>query len=174
MPTVSEPAELTDLEQQIALIDALLAPIANTPVDSSDPDWMTRCQNRDTLREAGVKEEAHAALRAALAVYADGDEATRTVVRGWFNRYTSFRWAVHIPLEPTPEGIRFELLHFSAEDQGADTRDALLAIRDLYATAREAGIDIAPLLVEAAELSSDVDKYGMGSTRGILLGLVGT
>jgi hypothetical protein len=32
-----------------------------------------------------------------------------------------------------------------------------------------AGVSIAPVLKEAAEVSSDVNKYGMGSTHSLLL-----
>lgn len=104
-----------------------------------------------------------------IARYAEGDESVRAAVRALFNRYTSFRWAVHVPHEPTPESFRFRLLHFSAMDQGPDARDELLGLRDLCAEAEEAGIDIAPMLAEIARLSSDVNRYGMGSTREFLL-----
>ncbi len=35
--------------------------------------------------------------------------------------------------------------------------------------ARRAGIDVDPILHEVAAMSSDVDRYGMGSTRTIIL-----
>ncbi|MCC9707764.1 hypothetical protein E4N62_22260 [Streptomyces sp. MNU76] len=52
--------------------------------------------------------------------------------------HTAFRWGVHLPDGPTPEGVR------------------------------RVGIDIGPLLREAAELSGHEDTYGMGSMRGFL------
>jgi hypothetical protein len=119
--------------------------------------------------EAGVEAEAESALRAVIALYAGGDDTVRAAVRALFNRCTSFRWAVHVPHDPTPESFRFELLHFSAMDQGPDARDELLGLNDLCGEAEEAGIDIAPMLAETARLSSDVNRYGMGSTREFLL-----
>ena len=38
--------------------------------------------------------------------------------------------------------------------------------------ARPAGVKTGPILEEIAELSSDVNKYGMGSTRSLLLSSV--
>ena len=158
------------IEKRVALVNAALRPIAEAPVDVGDPDWEEKArQGPDPLDEAGVRAEAEAVLRAVLTAYADGDEELRTFLRGLFEHYTAFRWGVRLPFEPTPEGFRLRLLHMSAVDQGSDTRDALLALRDLCEDARQAGIDIGPCLREAAELSSRADKYGMGSTQDILL-----
>jgi hypothetical protein len=163
------PSEISEIEDEMARIDALLRPIATRRVDTSDPDYETKLRQSRPLEEAGVRAEAEAALRAVIALYAEGDDTVRAAVRALFNRYTSFRWAVHVPHEPTPESFRFALLHFSALDQGPDARDELLGLRDLCAEAEEAGIDIAPMLAQIALLSSDVNRYGMGSTREFLL-----
>jgi hypothetical protein len=75
-----------------------------------------------------------------------------------------------LPFPPTtPEQYRGHVTLFSMLDQGADTRDALVAIRALCASAKATGVDLTPMLREIAGLSSDLDKYGMGSTRSILL-----
>ncbi|WP_105968988.1 hypothetical protein [Streptomyces geranii] len=162
--------DIDSIEEQVALVDAAVRPIAERPVDTSDPDWADKMRQRPAaMDEAGVRTEAEAALRALIAVYAQGDEVLRASVRGLFSRYTNFRWAVHLPVEPTPEGFRWRLLHMSAVDQGNDTRDELLALRDLCADARTAGIDLGPILREVAELSSREDKFGWGSMRDILL-----
>ncbi|GIF65921.1 hypothetical protein Ais01nite_39560 [Asanoa ishikariensis] len=73
------------------------------------------------------------------------------------------------PDEPTtPAEFRAELIRWAARDQGTDTRDELLRLRDLVDQARRAGVDLTPILAEVAELSSTEDRYGMGSTRDIL------
>jgi len=54
-------------------------------------------------------------------------------------------------------------------DQGSDTRDELLALHDYCQAATRAGVPIGPVLTQVAALSSDEDKYGMGSARGLLL-----
>ena len=161
--------ELADIAGEVAVLDAILEPIAKRRVDINDPDWMERLASADPLAEAGIKPEVHPTLRALITHYAEGDEPARQTVRAIFERYRAFRWAAHIPLDLTPAGFRFKLLHFSAIDQGSDPRDEILALEDLVARARDASVDIEPILIEVAGLSSDLDRYGMGSTRQFLL-----
>jgi hypothetical protein len=117
-----------------------------------------------------VDDQAEAVLRAALEVYAAGDEPVRAAVRQLFDRYTSFRWAAHLPLEwDTAEEFRAHLVHLSARDQGADTRDEIVTLQHLCDQARRVAIDVDPILEEVAAMSSDVDRYGMGSMRSIIL-----
>jgi hypothetical protein len=66
------------------------------------------------------------------------------------------------------EGFAQRLLEVSVADQGDDTRDMMVDLNHLCGRARDAGVDMRPLLLTVAELSSDVDKFGMGSTRAIL------
>jgi hypothetical protein len=165
---------LIAIEERIAFVDAAVRPIARRPVDLDDPDREERMrQGPAPLDEAGVRAEAESVLRDVIAVYEDGDETVRASVRALFSRHTSFRWAAHLPLRRTAEGFRWQLLHMSAVDQGSDTRDELLALRDTCQEARDAGVDLRPILREVAELSSREDKYGMGSMRDILLGAAG-
>lgn len=74
------------------------------------------------------------------------------------------------PFGHTPQGFRQRLLKMSVEDQRRDARDMMVALNDLCGQARNAGVDIRPLLLDVAELSSDVDEYGMGSTRAFCSG----
>lgn len=170
----AEPAELADLEEWVARIDLCIEPIATRPVDLTDPDWMRKAQEGPRpLDEAGIRPEVEAALRNVLARYDEGDEDVRAALRALLARCHSFCWATTLPFEPTPQGFRQRLLEMSVEDQGRDTRDMMVALNDLCAQARDAGVDIRPLLLDVAELSSDVDTYAMGSTRDILLGAAG-
>lgn len=164
---------LADVEVEVRRLDGLLEPIAKRPVDVNDPDWMVKLQASNPLAEAGVETESRTALRMLLAHYAEGGADVRETIREMFNRYTSFRWAVYVPLEATLEGFRLRLLHFSAVDQGSDARDELLGLADLCSAARKANVDIRGVLAEVAEMSSDVDRYGMGSTRKFLLDVMG-
>jgi len=50
-------------------------------------------------------------------------------------------------------------------DQGEDSRDALLELQELCTQARAAGVNTAPILREVAQMSSDENRFGMGSTR---------
>ncbi|GGM78804.1 hypothetical protein ACFFX1_35660 [Dactylosporangium sucinum] len=163
---------LGDVEREMARLDRLYRPVATAPVDVSNPDAMlTACTAIDReLAEINADGRAESLLRAAVAAYAEGDDLVRAAVRGLFDRYEWFRWGAHFaPDWTTAEELRARLIHFSARDQGADTRDELLGLRDLLTRARRLGIDPAPVLAEVAAMSSDADRYGMGSTRDLLL-----
>ncbi|MFK0151421.1 hypothetical protein ACIQVK_04960 [Streptomyces sp. NPDC090493] len=143
-------------------------------MDLTDPDWVRKVREApDPLDEAGIRPEAEAALREVLTRYEEGDDGVRAALRALLERCPHFTWATTLPSEPTPQGFRLRLLHMSVEDQGPDTRDMMLTLHDLCGQARDAGVDVRPLLLEVAELSSDVDRYGMGSTRHILLRAAG-
>lgn len=156
---------MRELAETVARLDAALEPIAKRPVDLSDPDWAEKMRAAEPLDEAGVRAEAEEALRELLGHYERGDDDQRAAVRALFDRHSSFRWAGYLP----DADFRTRLLHLSARDHGNDTRDELLALNDLCTQARAEGVDLRPLLREVAELSSSVDKYGMGSMRDILL-----
>lgn len=163
---------LDEIEPAVAGFDAALKPIATRPVDLSDPQWAAKMRAAPPpLDEAGIRSEVEHVLRAMLALYATGDEATRTAIRALFDRYTSFRWAAHVRRDPSPsaDDFRWRLVHLSARDQGADPRDELLTLQADTDEASAAGIDVVPILREVAAMSSDVNRYGMGSVRDFLL-----
>ncbi|MGA6224680.1 hypothetical protein ACPESV_30620 [Streptomyces umbrinus] len=170
----AELAELAELDEWVAVIDACIEPIARRPVDVTDPDWMRKLREGPRpLDEAGIRPEAEAALRDVLSLYEEGDEDVRAALRALLERCHYFAWSTTLPFEPTPQGFRQRLVEMSVGDQGQDTRDMMVALNDLCGQARDAGFDIRPLLLDVAELSSEVDKYGMGSTRAILLRAAG-
>jgi len=163
---------IVDVEREMAWLDAVYRPVVTSPVDVAvrdDPDAWGAAVKAELDRLA-VYDRAEAAVRAVVAVYAAGDETVRAAVRRLFDRYTSFRWAAHLPREwDTAEEFRAHLIHLSARDQGADTRDEILGLRDLCERALGLGIDTGPILDEVAAMSSDEDRYGMGSMRSVLL-----
>jgi hypothetical protein len=162
---------LDDLADRVSRLDRAIAPIANRPVDLADPEWADRLRAEPpAVEQAGVADEAAVVLAALLTLYAEGDESTRTAIRGLFRKHRSFQWGVGMSFPAdTAERFRRQLLLLSARDQGLDTRDEILTLTELCREARAAGVVLGPVLREVAELSSDVDRYGMGSMRRILL-----
>jgi hypothetical protein len=165
--------DLVEIEREIARLDAIYRPVATKPVDVTDLDRfmnMGAAIQADLARLA-VDDQAEAVLRAITELYAAADDTVRAVIRQLFDRYTSFRWAAHLPRDwDTITEFRARLVHLSSRDQGADTRDEILALQDLCDRARRAGFDVDPMLDEVAAMSSDADRYGMGSMRSIILG----
>jgi hypothetical protein len=162
---------LADFELRIARLDRLLQPIARRPVDITKPGWASRLrQQTPPLDEAGIRDETEALLEELISYYQTINAEDRASARGLFTKYRAFAWAACSSENPTTEeGFRRKLLLFSLKDQGSDSRDALLLLQDLCRQARVAGVHTATILTSIAELSSDVDKYGMGSTRHMLL-----
>jgi len=156
-----------ELESQLRDLDARLRPIAERPVDIRDHDWLKTLETRRyRLVEARIRPQAETLLRLVTRVYRGSSPEDRQRIRELFEKYDAFAWAAALPERPTTdEGFREHLLWFSVVDQGRDSRDAILWLRHLCTEARDAGVVIAPILREVAALSSDNDKYAMGSTR---------
>jgi hypothetical protein len=164
--------ELIEIDREMARLDAMYRPVAKRKVDFNDREAVRNlgATIAADLARLGVADQAEAVLRAAIERYAAGDEAVRVAIRRLFDRYTSFRWAAHLPREwHTAEEFRAHLIHLSARDQGPDTRDEILTLQDLCDRALRAGIDVGPILDEVAAMSSEEDRYGMGSMRQVIL-----
>jgi len=98
--------------------------------------------------------------------YATGDAEMHRATRHLFDEYRSFSWAATRPYQPvTDECFRAHLILLSMKDQERDTRYSIVTLQPICEKARSAGVKTYPVLAETAELSGDVDKYGMGSTR---------
>ena len=154
-------------------IDAALKPIATRPVALSELASLgDRYRERNPLDEAGVRQAAVALLTEILEAYPRLKCAERIELRALFDQHRALGWAAGFLL-PTGTAadiatLRRQLLLFSLLDQGPDSRDALLWLRDLC---RQPGVDCAALpelLREVAALSSAIDRYHMGSTASML------
>ena len=162
--------DLTELELQLMDIDDRIRPMATRPVDTNDPNWMKKLQEAPALvDQAGVRSSAEQLIENLIDEYQNGDEDVRRHIRSWMTTYSSFECAASLPYPPTSdEQFRRHLFWFSIRDQGRDSRDAILDLESLCAAARSANVDVTSLLLQIAELSSDENKYGMGSTRTML------
>jgi hypothetical protein len=91
--------DLIDVEREMADLDAVYQPVATMPIDHGDPHAFKNIGVRieTALAKLDVTDRAEALLRAVIDLYAAGNDTTRTAVRGLFDRYTSFRWAAHLP-----------------------------------------------------------------------------
>jgi len=159
---------ISELASRLAALDAALRPIANRPIDITQPGWAE--QRIAPLDEAGVRAGCEALLVDLLALYASSSDDERTQLRALYDRHSAFAWAATVDDAPhTEAGFRQQLLLLSLKDQGRDARDEILQLRWLCGEARNAGVDVDAILRDVAALSSDVDKYRMGSMRSWLL-----
>jgi hypothetical protein len=167
----SNASRLENWEFRMMELDERLRPIARRPVDILSPGWIERSHSRGpALDEAGARPEAETLLAELSAAYAQGPEETRTAIRRLFAECRSFAWAALWSRQVAgADDLRQRLILFSMQDQGRDSRDALLTLQGICSEAAAAGVDAAPMLREVAALSSTVNRYGMGSTRDMLL-----
>ena len=163
--------KLTDWNETVSILEAYLRPIAQRPVDISEPNWFTKLHGAPhPLDEAGVRSETESLLTEMIEHYLRRDDATRQAIRELFAKNRSFAWAATLPFPPTtPERFRSHLILLSINDQGLDPRDLILSLQSICREASSAGVATAPVLRAVAALSSDKDRYGMGSTRSLLL-----
>ena len=155
---------IRDIEQRVR-------PIADRPMDITKPGWGAQLMHAPhPLDEAGIRSEAETLLDEVIGFYDSCGEQDREAIRALFVEYRAFTWAASLPFAPADEKkLRQHLLLFSIRDQGRDSRDALLLLQELCRDAGKAGVNRGPVLREIAELSSDRNKYGMGSTKDMLL-----
>ena len=160
--------KLSTWREQIARLDVALRPIANRPVNFFALLFRPR-RPIHPLDKAGMRGPVEGFLSEIIEYYPSGDDAMRQAIRKLFEEHRSFSWAATLPYQPvTDESFRAHLILFSIKDHEQDTRDAMVLLHELCEKARSAGVKIGPILEEIAELSSDVNKYGMGSTRSLL------
>ena len=153
-------------------LDQRLRPIANRPVDITDPGWLSKLQAASpAVDRAGVRDECEALLGELVAAYERGDEDIRQAIRRLFREFPAFAWAATPPGDySTPSGLREHLIHFSMLDQGRDPRDALLSLDGILDAARRAGTPTRDVLEQAAAMSNGESIYpNWPSTSGMLL-----
>jgi hypothetical protein len=164
--------DLAQVEREMERLDLVYRPVATRPLRQPDLETLMNlgATIEADLARLDVEDQATEAVKAIVELYATGDETTRARLRSLFARYTSFRWAARLPRDfSTADEFRARLLHLSARDQGADPRDEILTLQSLCDRARQIGLDIDAVLDEVAALSSDIDRYGMGSMRDIIV-----
>jgi hypothetical protein len=162
---------LEDLELRMMDLEQRLRPIADRPVDITKPGWAASLTaSRHPLDRAGVRLDAERLLQELMEAYRRSGDEERQAIRALFAEHRAFAWAASWSFGPTDEEkLRQHLLLFAMKDQGRDSRDALLGLQHLCGEARKAGVDTGAVLREVAALASDTNKYGMGSTRHMLL-----
>lgn len=124
--------DLAVLGRTIGDLDAKLRPIADKPV-AFGRDLLERVAALpQPLDEAGVRDEAEAALGAAIDCYLRCSADDRQQIRDLFRRNRAFAWAAALPFPPdSRERLRQHLAHVSILDRHPDDRDATLQVADL-------------------------------------------
>jgi hypothetical protein len=159
----------------LAEIDGVLAAWGKRIVDLRDPRWSEKLQESHPFaRDEALRDRFDSALRRLAALYEACDPGQRARIRDLIRDLTGARNAVGVSAQrirsaEDTELFRFALICESLKDLGRDSRDAIVALDGLCDAARQAGIDPRPYLEEVAALCGDIDHYGMGSMRALML-----
>ena len=169
------------LEDAIRKLDNELRALVDFGVKMSGPGWLQKFKARaaeyrqqEPEREA-KRQETDKFLPELLDLYMTGAETDRQWVRDLLRECPTFRWAFgwRIASPKPPVGAQDmikALALLSMEDGGADPRDQQVLLDKLCAAARQSGLDLPPLLRQAAAWSSDEARFPpMRSTRALLL-----
>jgi hypothetical protein len=159
------------LETRLGVLEGRLRPIAERRIDfSSLRDIRVE---RSPLDRAGVRVQAAAVVRELIDQYEAASPAERIRLRALLAAHPAFAWAAEPgTASATAEGFHTVMVWLSLLDQARDPRDVLVTLAHECATARAAGVDVARVLTEVAAMSSEVDRFGFGSTRGLLLSAI--
>lgn len=158
------------IRKELGQLDAILRQIASRPVDINDPNWQIKLKSLRPLDEAGVRTEVESLLLEILVQYAAGSSVERDELRKLIAEFPSFAWAAIPPsAETVRETVRLRFIHFSLLDQGRDPRDAVLRFADLCQAEDIAIGDLKSIRSEVAQMSSNDNRSGFGSTRAMLL-----
>jgi len=154
-------APAADWGLRMDVLDQRLRPIANRPVDITDPDWLGKLQSvPPAVDRAGVRDECETLLGELVAAYERGDEDVRQAVRRLLRESPSFAWAATPPSDSsTPSGLKTHLIHFSMLDQGRDPRDAQMSLDGILEAARRAGTPTRDVLEQVAAMSNGEPVY---------------
>ena len=173
--------ERRQLEETVRRLDGELRRLTRLGVEMSGPGLLDRMRaaaevyrQQEPERE-GTRQEADRLLPALLDLYRGGSDDDREWLRGLLHSCRTFRWAVGrgvgLPPPPIgPEAAIQALALFSMKDGDADYRDQKLWLDGLCAALGQSGLDVAELLRQAADWSSDTPRFPPAwSTRTLLL-----
>jgi hypothetical protein len=169
------------IEDEIRELDAELRQLTRLGVEMSGPRLLERLREgaeayrrRQPEREAALR-QANNHLPALLDLYMKGDDGDRQWVRDLLHAFPTFRWALGgkaagPQMPANAEQALRKLALLSMKDGESDPRDQWVWLQGLCSAARQSGLDVPPLLRQAAAWSSDTPRFPpTPSTRALLL-----
>ena len=119
---------------------------------------------------ARIRAEAQSLLGDIVDRYPMLDDATRRRLRELFHTFRAFAWATTLGYRPTSvERLRRHLVLVVIHELVDDPRDTIVWLDQICREARDAGVDVRPVIEQVALLASGADRFGFGSTRQFML-----
>jgi hypothetical protein len=165
-------AQFADWKLRAELLNTKLAPIVHDEIDMEAPDWEEQLLNGPhPADESGLRKEIESFFGEIVNRFESVDAEQRQMIIDLMNANHSLMYSAVIDSSPdTEEGFRKDLILFVIEDQGKDSRDALVALGHYREYGERLGLNVDSIFRQMAQLASDRDKYGWRSTRELLGG----
>ncbi|MEP3890393.1 MAG: hypothetical protein ABJN69_07985 [Hellea sp.] len=160
-----------DWERRAAFLNQQLAPIINVEIDMNAPDWEEQIFNRPhPVDEAGLRGAVETLFKEIVDQFEFYTPDQRQHIIDLMYKNDALIYSAVLKADPnTPDGLRKHMILFVIDDQGKDTRDALLALSAYHASGTAKGIDVISIFQEMADIASRRDKFGWGTTRDLFL-----
>lgn len=156
-----------DWQKRADFLNQKLMPITNRPVDINAHDWVEKLEKRPhPADESGLRTEIETLFNEVIDQFELYGPDQRQQIIDLMYQNDALMYARCIDADRnTPGGFRKHMILFVIDDQGKDTRDAMLALGAHHADAKRLGIDVGSIFKEMAAISSTREKFGWGSTR---------
>ena len=156
-----------DWRRRAELLDERLHPLVHAEVDIMQPDLASAPHPADT---SGLRSEIESLFNEIVDRFETLDAEQRQMVIDLMDENDSLMYSAVIDAGyDTPEEFRRNMILVVIEDQGKDTRDAILALGRYREMGEKRGFDVDAIFREMAKLASTHDKYGWGTTRELFL-----
>jgi hypothetical protein len=153
---------LKEYDERFARLNDKLRPIAERPIDTSQPDWMEKLAKAPhPLVQAGEVAEGES-LRASLEQLYVSTPELREAITDLFGRYRAASWALYPVQKATGEELfRSRLLGKAMRGTDRDWRDVLVGLEKASREAASASVDIGPILESFAAISGEFVSRAM-------------
>ena len=163
--------QFVDWKRRTESLNHKLHPIVHAEIDINAPDWEEQLANRPhPADESGLRKEIEGLFNEIVDRFEWFDAEQRQAVIDLMGTNDSLMYSAVIDADfDTQEGFRKNMLLVVIEDQGKDTRDAIVALAHYRERGEELGFDVDSIFMQMAQIASDRDKYGWRSTRDLFL-----
>jgi hypothetical protein len=169
-------SQFSDWKLQIESLDERLHSIVHAEIDINAPDWEEQLSNSPhPADESGLRTEIETLFNDIIGHFESFTPEHRQAIIDLMDENDSLMYSAVIDADfDTPDGFWKIMILFVIEDQGKDTRDAIVTLGHYRKHAQQLGLDTDRIFNQLAVLASNRDKYGWGSTRDLLLGIEST
>ncbi len=152
-------------------LDQQLHPIVHIEIDINASDWQEKLASYPHPADAtGLRNEIASLFNEIVDDFESFNAEQRQRIVDLMGQNDSLMYSAVIDVDQnSPEGFRKKMILVVIEDQGKDSRDAMVALAHYRKDAEKRGINVDSIFKEMADIASTHDKHGWGTTRDLFL-----